>query len=56
MGITKDGHVGEAGKHKGHKLELLTNGKVYCNDCEDFLTWRSAETAWPTGEPIKAKD
>lgn len=44
---SKDKHVGEAGKHKGHPLELLPNGRVYCNTCQHQLSANSADKAWP---------
>ena len=46
--VANEKHIGEAGKHKGHELELLPNGRVYCNDCQSPLGWKSADVAWPT--------
>jgi hypothetical protein len=42
-----DTHIGEGGKHFLHSLELLTDGRVYCNTCECPLGWWSADVAWP---------
>jgi hypothetical protein len=36
--LTKDKHIGTAGKHTWHDLELLTDGRVYCNTCEHPLS------------------
>lgn len=47
---TQDTHIGEAGPHKDHTLNLMLSGRVYCVDCSAFLTWNQAEVAWTTGE------